>query len=181
MVTIQPKQMTENGPQSIGIILAPHYIKSEYIKSDSLVQGIILAMKYVSSVTYETAQGLFQFFTSIVFSLFPTTSTASGSSNTQLSGPIGLIRTGTEIVSTQNWNNVLLFAAAISINLGVVNALPIPALDGGQLVFVFYEAITSQKVNQKLQEGITSIAVLLLIFITANTLFSDITNIVLGR
>jgi regulator of sigma E protease len=44
-----------------------------------------------------------------------------------------------------------------------LNSLPIPALDGGQMVFILSEALTGKKVNQQLEERITSATVLLLI------------------
>lgn len=176
-IQIQPKQMNINGPQTIGISLAPNYIKTEYIKSDSIITAFILALKYVISLTSETLNGLLTFFNTLLFS----SSNTNNGNTQQLSGPIGLIRTGTEIINSSSnpLNNILLFMAAISINLAVVNALPIPALDGGQLIFILLEAITQRKViSQKLEENITSIAVLFLIYITANTLFSDISNLI---
>ena len=71
---------------------------------------------------------------------------------------------------------VVMFAAAISINLGVVNALPLPALDGGQLMFVLAEALTGRKVDQRLQEGITSVAVLILLFLSLSTVVGDVSS-----
>ena len=83
-------------------------------------------------------------------------------------------------MATQDWTAVFLFAAALSVNLGVINALPLPALDGGQLVFVLAEAITGRKVDQRFQEGITSIAVLFLLLVSISTAFSDVGNILAG-
>jgi regulator of sigma E protease len=93
-----------------------------------------------------------------------------------------LIKTGTpEVVATKDLTTVLLFAAALSVNLGVINALPLPALDGGQLVFVLAEALTGRKVDQRLQEGISSVAVLLLLLVSISTAFSDVGSIISGR
>ena len=140
------------------------------VRSDSLVEATGLAAKYVTSLTKETASGLLSFIGKV----------ASGkamSSSNQVSGPIGLIRTGSEIVSTQDWTTVLLFAAAISVNLGVVNAFPLPALDGGQLVFVLAEALTKRKVDQRVQEGISGAALLFLLLASAGAALSDIESI----
>jgi regulator of sigma E protease len=97
------------------------------------------------------------------------------------SGPIGLIKTGTKIVATKDLTTVLLFAAALSVNLGVINALPLPALDGGRLVFVLAEALTGRKVDQRLQEGISSVAVLFLLLVSFSTAFSDVGSIISGK
>jgi membrane-associated protease RseP (regulator of RpoE activity) len=68
----------------------------------------------------------------------------------------------------------------LSVNLGVLNALPLPALDGGQLVFVLAEALTGRKVDQRLQESITSVAVLFLLWVSAFAAFGDVGNILSG-
>ena len=64
-----------------------------------------------------------------------------------LSGPIGVIKTRSDVVATNDVGAVIGFAAAISFNLAVVNALPLPALDVGQLVFVVGELLTGKKVD----------------------------------
>ena len=92
----------------------------------------------------------------------------------KLSGPIGLIQTGSEVVSTSDMAAVMMFAAAISVNLAVVNSLPLPALDGGQMVFILVEAISRRKVDQRLQENITSVAVLLLLLLSLSTTVGDV-------
>ena len=78
------------------------------------------------------------------------------------------------MVATKDLTTILMFAAGLSVNLGVINALPLPALDGGQLVFVIAEAITGKKVDQKLQEGITSIAVLFLLWVSLSAAIGDV-------
>ena len=47
------------------------------------------------------------------------------------------------------------FAAAISINLAIINSLPLPALDGGQMAFVLVEVARRKKVDVRVQENIT--------------------------
>lgn len=51
-----------------------------------------------------------------------------------LSGPVGIYKT-TETVVTFGLYNILYFAAMLSVNLGIMNLLPLPALDGGRLLF----------------------------------------------
>ena len=63
-------------------------------------------------------------------------------------------------------------------NLAVVNALPLPALDGGQLVFVVGELLTGKKVDQRKQEEISSAALLFLLLVSASTAVGDITSFV---
>ena len=173
-VSIQPRrQLLETGtagPLSIGVLLAPNFVKADVLKTNNLIEAAGMAQNYATTLTKETANGLLSFAGQML-------SGKAESSGTQVSGPIGLIRTGSEVVATQDWTAVLLFAAAISINLGVVNALPLPALDGGQLVFVLAEAISGRKVDQRLQEGITGAALFFLLLVSLGAAVGDIENI----
>mgnify|MGYP002725558385 CR=1 FL=1 len=68
--------------------------------------------------------------------------------------------------------NLILFMAALSINLGLINLFPIPMLDGGHLVFYFFEAILGRPINEKAQEysfrfGLI-LVLLLMVFVTWN-------------
>lgn len=130
------------------------------------------AAKIVSTVTTQTAQGLLSVFGNFL---------SGKDAGAQVSGPIGLIKSGSEVVASQNWSSVLAFAAAISINLGVVNAFPLPALDGGQLVFVIFEAVAGRKVDQRLQEEIVGATILLLLLLSVSTAFGDVLTLFGGK
>lgn len=77
-----------------------------------------------------------------------------------VAGPVGIYGVVNDMVQTsgaQLVKNILNLMALLSLSLGVMNILPFPALDGGRMVFVLYEAITKKQVNQKV-ENITNIA-----------------------
>jgi membrane-associated protease RseP (regulator of RpoE activity) len=171
-VQIQPKRREVNGPQSIGVLLSPNFVKTQLLKTEDPIKAADIALRCTVTLTQETANGLAMFFKSLV---------AGAPVNSQVTGPIGLIKSGSEVVATQDWTAILLFAAAISINLGVINSVPLPALDGGQLVFVLAEAIIGRKVDQQVQENITGVAVLFLILLSVSTFFGDVSTIMLGR
>ena len=170
-VSIQPKKMDGNSAKSIGVLLSPNFARTEVIKANNPLEAVPPALKIVTSMTKETAAGLSKFFGQLL--------SGKDTGGQQISGPIGLIKTGSDIVSTNNWNTVLAFAAAVSINLGVANALPLPALDGGQLVFVAIEAATGRKVDQRVQEEVIGVTVLFLILLSASAAFGDIQNILM--
>jgi regulator of sigma E protease len=68
----------------------------------------------------------------------------------------------------------LFFMAAISINLGVLNLLPIPVLDGGHIFFYIIEAIRSKPISIKNQEIFFKIGFTILISLMAVTTFNDL-------
>ncbi|GAX21853.1 hypothetical protein FisN_30Hh054 [Fistulifera solaris] len=167
---VAPKRQA--GTQAIGVLLSPNFVKSEVLKSNNVIEASKMAAKYTNTLIVDTASGLVTVFSGFL---------SGKSTGAQLSGPIGLIKTGSEVVSSQDMTAVLLFMAALSVNLGVVNAFPLPALDGGQLLFVLFEAISGRKVNQRVQEGITGATLLLLLLISASAAVGDIENLVIGR
>ena len=72
----------------------------------------------------------------------------------QLSGPVKIVEIGAQL-SEQGGAGILLFAALISINLAVLNSLPLPLLDGGQLVFTLIEGFRGKPVPVKVQMAVT--------------------------
>ncbi len=166
--TIQIKPTRSDGSiQTIGVMLGPNFDRLELLKSDNPIVALKLAWEYLSDIFSQTLLGTLSVLTSFL-------STNGPPPGQKISGPIGLISQGSSVVATKDWTAVLLFAAGLSVNLGVINALPLPALDGGQLVFVVAEAITGKKVDQKLQEGITSIAVLFLLWVSLSAAIGDV-------
>ncbi len=109
-----------------------------------------------------------------------------------LSGPVGVASTVTEIVSeveqdtkgegfwvTAFWVliNIVNFTAFISANLGIMNLLPIPALDGGKLLLLFVEAIRGKPLSRKTEAVITVIGVVLMLLLVAVVFFNDIREV----
>ena len=92
-----------------------------------------------------------------------------------LSGPVGVIQQVGQSARL-GLQSFLNFSAMISINLGIFNLLPIPALDGSKLVFIIFEMITGKKVNKTFEERITITGFLILmafmLFVTAKDVIS---------
>ncbi|HXK76869.1 MAG TPA: site-2 protease family protein [Oscillospiraceae bacterium] len=97
----------------------------------------------------------------------------------QLSGPVGVTEVISE-ASSQSLDSLLFIVALVTVNLGVVNLLPLPALDGGRILFMLLEAIRGKPINQKVESAIHSagfiLLILLMIYVTAN----DIMKLVNG-
>ena len=78
-----------------------------------------------------------------------------------VSGPVGLTVAIAD-VAKQSLQNILPLMAFISINLGIFNLLPIPALDGGRLMFILYEMIVGKPVPQKFESVVHTVGFVLL-------------------
>ncbi len=98
----------------------------------------------------------------------------------QLSGPVGVA----EVMATTASYSIAAFlqlVAFISINLGVINLLPLPALDGGRLVFLILEGIRRKPVPAKYEGYIHAAGLMLLLALMVYVTGQDILRIVAGR
>ena len=75
----------------------------------------------------------------------------------------GFISIGSIFPEIWNWQAFWMLTAFLSIMLGVLNLLPIPALDGGHVMFLLYEVITQRKPNEKVMEFAQTIGIILLL------------------
>lgn len=91
----------------------------------------------------------------------------------QLVGPVGLGQIMTQALG-QGAGNYLMLVAVIAIYLAFFNLLPIPALDGGRLLFIAIEAIKRKPVNPKVEQKITAIFFIALILMALIFTFQDI-------
>lgn len=94
----------------------------------------------------------------------------------QMSGPVGIVSTISDAVS-YGLESVLMILAMITINLGVFNLLPFPALDGGRLVFLLIELVRGKPVDQKYEMWVNATGMVILLAFMAFVTFSDITRL----
>ena len=115
--------------------------------------------------TKETASGLIHLFAGI-FTLSADLS--------QVSGPVG-IAGAVGAASAQGFGNLVTLAAVISINLALINLLPVPALDGGRLLFVIIEAIIRRPIHKKVAIAVNTtgfaLLILLMLAVTAHDVY----------
>jgi regulator of sigma E protease len=90
-----------------------------------------------------------------------------------LSGPVGMTQSIGESVAG-GFESFLYIFVIITVNLGVFNLLPIPALDGGRLLFLLVEAVIRRPLNPKIEGYIHAVALLLLLGLAAVVTFNDI-------
>ena len=162
-LTLVPSNVEGKG--TIGAQLQPN-IRKETKKT----KNVFVLFKYInnefSSLLVKTIQGYKGLITNF-------SSTAQ-----QLSGPVKIVEIGAQL-SQQGGTGILLFAALISINLAVLNSLPLPLLDGGQLVFTLIEGLRGKPVPIKVQMVVTQSSFFLLVGLSVLLIIRDTSQLLI--
>lgn len=95
---------------------------------------------------------------------------------TDIAGPVGMVQVATK-VARRGIFALIQFAAALSVNLAVLNLLPIPALDGGRLLFLTIEIVSGQKPKPKWEKRIHALGMVLLLFLMLAITIQDISRL----
>jgi regulator of sigma E protease len=95
----------------------------------------------------------------------------------ELGGVISIVKL-TSDATAMGWMSVLFFAALISVNLGVLNLLPIPALDGGHIMFNLYELIFRREASEAIVIKLTIAGWVLLFSLMGLGIYNDINRLV---
>ena len=90
-----------------------------------------------------------------------------------LSGPVGIFNV-VGAASKSGFVTILSLLALISVNVGFINLLPIPAFDGGHVLFLIIEKIKGSPVSQKLENTIHTIFLVLLMILMVYITFNDV-------
>ena len=93
-----------------------------------------------------------------------------------MSGPVGIVQVVHHSLSV-GVKEAIFWLAVISLNLGILNLLPIPVLDGGHICFSLYEQITKKRIKQKIMERMILPFVILLIGFFIYVTFHDVSRI----
>ena len=125
----------------------------------SFTESLIFAKNSFVSILKDTVGGLFTLF--------------SGKADLkEISGPVGILKVVGE-VSKFGWTSIASLAVILSINIGVLNLLPIPALDGGRIIFVLLELFRI-KVNKKWEENLHKFGMVILLFFIVMISVNDV-------
>lgn len=102
-----------------------------------------------------------------------------------LSGPVGIVDVvGTTYEESRSdgalmtWMNMINLIILLSANLGVMNLLPIPALDGGRLLFLLIEAIRGKPVNPAVEASVETVVAVLLMLLMVYVMYHDVLTFV---
>ncbi len=127
------------------------------------------ALKKGFESTYQYTIMTFQSLGNLIMALFESDQELLG----QVAGPIGIVSIVSE-AQKEGFSYILFVTALLSINLAVLNVLPIPALDGGRVVLVFLELITRNRIPQSILQGSISYSFYALIVLMIVVSIQDI-------
>lgn len=97
----------------------------------------------------------------------------------QLSGPVG-VSTAIGEAAAVGTENLLLMVAFITINIGVFNLIPLPALDGGRLLFLLIEAVRGKPIPPKYEGYVHAAGLFLLLGLMIFVTFNDVVKLIFG-
>jgi RIP metalloprotease RseP len=156
-------EVSKEGTGKIGVMLAGN---GEVIRrrANNVFQAFGLASDELQRLTSLTVKGFGQLITNF--------KETSG----QVAGPVAIVAVGAQLAQ-DNLANLLQFGALISINLAIINILPLPALDGGQLAFLIVEGLFGKPVPSKVQDGIMQTGLVLLLGLGVLLIVRDTANL----
>ncbi|RAI82807.1 RIP metalloprotease RseP [Macrococcoides goetzii] len=184
--------LDQNGGKTIKLIvdrdgqektfnLKPKLMKQEVSKGKSLDRYIIGfgpefggsfldKLQYGITMTIDGATKIFTLLGIMFASIFNGTFSFD-----MLNGPVGIYK-NTEKVASMGLETLIGYTAMLSVNLGIMNLLPIPALDGGRILFVIYEAIFRKPVNKKAEMYIVAAGAIFVFFVMIMVTWNDISR-----
>src|SRR3989344_3961915 len=160
---VTPRANPPEGEGPMGVALALLHIKKTpwYLTP---VDGA----KLTWSPTSATSEG----FGSLIKSIF----VKEGRKDLQVAGPVGIFNL-TASARSMGITTLLTFLALLSINLAIINVLPIPGLDGGRLFFVIIEAIRGKRISLQASSWIHGVGLAILIILMLAITFHDLSKI----
>ena len=98
-------------------------------------------------------------------------------SATQLTGPVGIAQMAGEAAETKGWYSKFYLAGEISLNLGILNLMPFPILDGGLILLLLIESVLRHDISIIVKERIYQAAFVVLMMFFAFIIFNDVTKL----
>lgn len=147
---LTPRSIDETHQVKIGVAIINQLETVYYNPLNGLIYGV--------ERTYQLLVLMLGGFADLIGGLFNGTTDSAA-----VTGPLGIMQVTGEIAQTRGLKELLNFTAYLSINLAIVNMLPIPALDGGRLLFIFVEALRGGRRISPEREGLVHLVGMLLL------------------
>jgi regulator of sigma E protease len=172
-ITVTPRENPPEGEGALGVVLDPEFNKSvATIDYSSLGEKIFSGPAHAANNLYFQGTAI----AALVSQSFEEGTAEPVAEN--IAGPVGIValfgfvlgETGISILP------IIRIVAIISLILGVINLLPIPAVDGGRLFFTMFEGITRRKVNPNIERLVHTVGFAVLIVLFLVLTFNDISK-----
>ena len=158
-INLTPKKVKENGEE---------VYKYGFAITDEVETGFFASLKYAFSKTFSLLHQMVLIIAYLV----------TGHLNlSALAGPVGIFSIVGTAANSGIWS-LLSLTALLSVNVGFINLLPIPAFDGGRLLFVIIEKIKGKPVDPRLENTIHSIGFFLLMALMLLITYNDILRLI---
>ncbi len=157
------KEIEANGViiQKDGLLGVMLNLEDVYVETKTPKQIIVKSVDYIYTTTTTMLYSLWQLICGKV-------------SASDMHGVIAVVKVGGDIIASKGMLNGILLTAMISINLAIMNFLPIPALDGGHVMFLVIEKLTGKKPDKEMAEKINNFFFILLIILMLAICYNDI-------
>ncbi len=162
-LTVTP-QLSEDGKGRIGVQLSPNGTVERRRLSNPL-NILTTAATEFQRIAVLTVQGFGQLLTNF------------GQVADQVAGPVKIVAEGAKLANSDA-SNLFTFGALISINLAIINILPLPALDGGHLAFLLIEALRGKPLPNRIQEGVMQTGLMMLLGLGIFLIIRDTANLI---
>ncbi len=169
---------TDTVTMKVGLTRNKHYLEKEVTakynnETKSYVMGITAATK---QLTFAEAirQGINQFieYALLIFTTLGKLITDMTHTVSQLSGPVGIYTVTAQVTQTGSISTLLSLTALLSTNIGMFNLLPIPGLDGSQVLFALIEKVIRREIPTRIKYALQMAGLILvfglMIFVTVN-------------
>ncbi len=153
----------QDGKGKIGVMLAPNGDIVRH-RTSNIIEAFATGANEFQRIVQLTLQGFWQLISNFQ------------ENAQQVAGPVAIVAVGAEL-ARNDLSNLFQFGALISINLAIINILPLPALDGGQLAFLTVEGIRGKPLPSKLQDSIMQTGLVLLLSLGIFIIVRDTVNL----
>ena len=138
--------------------------------------GVVSSLKKVQLTAWQAAVSSVTATKNIIKNMYASLyHIVTGKTKAEFSGPVGVAKMAGQ-VAHKGFDMLLQFTAMLSLNLAIINLLPLPALDGGHFLILLIEAVTGHKLGKTAMQNIQKIGVAMILAITIFATFNDLTR-----
>lgn len=154
-ITVTPGVNPETGKPFIGVVSSLKNVRL------TPVQAVVASVTATKNIIKNMYASLYHMVT--------------GKTKAEFSGPVGVAKMAGE-VAHKGFDRLMQFTAMLSLNLAIINLLPLPALDGGHFLILLIEAVTGRKLGKTAMQNIQKVGVAMILALTIFATFKDLTR-----